>query len=341
MKHFSEFLVEKSMAPSEAMKVLGLTPGFSADDLADAHKNAVRKFHPDRPGGDAEKMVLANNARDALRGKGGAGSMHYDPVETQQRHRDMDEKRKAYAQVARDTADAHLNIEAFVSHFTDVFEEPFAVTKAGWWAKDPTLPRYHQASYAAEFANASRSIVTDFLFYIDYSDLFGSKTLSNPEIGLNMSISSSILYNRKKVKLSQSNYRMDRAYKVLSDPNVLFPADKLKTQAAKSSTRKLSKRDVLLTFEKRTACRRAVQRDANLGVRAGRQIPCRLLPHFRCAVRGVMGLQRHLRKASAHRASRRVRRDCRRRQVHDLHHECLARPSTEPQCRGRNTRHGD
>ena len=250
MKHFSEFLVEKSMAPSEAMKVLGLTPGFSADDLADAHKNAVRKFHPDRPGGDAEKMVLANNARDALRGKGGAGSMHYDPVETQQRHRDMDEKRKAYAQVARDTADAHLNIEAFVSHFTDVFEEPFAVTKAGWWAKDPTLPRYHQASYAAEFANASRSIVTDFLFYIDYSDLFGSKTLSNPEIGLNMSISSSILYNRKKVKLSQSNYRMDRAYKVLSDPNVLFPADKLKTQAAKSSTRKLSKRDVLLTFEK-------------------------------------------------------------------------------------------
>lgn len=233
------------------MKVLGLKPGFSADDLANAHKTAVRQFHPDRPGGNAEKMVQANNARDALKGQQGRGGWSaqddedYYGTGAQQRHRDMEEKRKAYAQVAKEAAEAHLKLDAFVSHFTNIFEEPFSITKAGWWTNDPT-----QASYAAEFTNAVRSIVTNFTFYIDYSDLFGSKTLSNPEVGLNMTISSTILYNRKKVKLSQSNYRLDRAYKVLSDPDVLFPSAKLKTQAAKSTTRKLSKRDVLLTFEK-------------------------------------------------------------------------------------------
>ena len=229
--------------------MLGLKPGFSADDLADAHKAAVRKFHPDRQGGDNEKMIQANNARDALKGNRGGPSGgdtagdETDWLQHFQKHRDHEEKRAAYAQVARDAADAHLDLNAFVSHFTDVFEELFT-TKAGW------LTGATQASYSAEFANESRSIVTSFTMYIDYSDLFGSKTLSNPEAGLNMTISSTILYNRKKVKLSQQNYRLDRAYKVLSDPNVLFPADKLKSQAKKSSGRKLSKRDVLLTFEK-------------------------------------------------------------------------------------------
>ncbi len=43
---------------------------------------------------------------------------------------------------------------------------------------------------------------------------------------------------------------MSREYKVLYDPEVLFLADKLKSQAEKSAIRKISRRDVLLTFEK-------------------------------------------------------------------------------------------
>lgn len=247
MKTFTQFLVEKTSF-DDALKVLGLTPGFSAGELEKAHKDAVRKFHPDRNPGDAsaaDKMARANDARDVLKSRTGAGMQGGDDYKSrQQSYADMDAKRKAYAQVARDAAEAHLDISGFADHFQNIFGESFK-TKSGWWGGDATV-----ASYQAEFWNASRSIVLSFSLHIDYTDLYTANKISGADSGLSMSIISDILYNRKKVKLTQRNYRMENEYKVLSDPEVLFPSAKLKSQMAKDTARKLSKRDVLLTFQK-------------------------------------------------------------------------------------------
>lgn len=192
----------------------------------------MRLYHPDRPGGSNEKMSQANAARDALKARVGNGSVgrpagEYGQGDSQERnraqeYRDMDEKRKAYAQVARDAANKHLNIPAFVQHFTTIFGEPFVVTKQEWKKENPTV-----ASYDAQFENGARSIVLSFSIYIDYTELYRSRSIAADGSGLSMSIISDILYNRKKVKLTQSNYRMDNQYKVLSDPEQLFPAEKL------------------------------------------------------------------------------------------------------------------
>lgn len=40
MKSFHEFLVEREMPVPDAMKILGLKSGFTADDLAKAHNTA-------------------------------------------------------------------------------------------------------------------------------------------------------------------------------------------------------------------------------------------------------------------------------------------------------------
>lgn len=43
-------------------KILGVHPGSSDDDIKDAHRRASRKYHPDRPGGDAEMFRKAQEA---------------------------------------------------------------------------------------------------------------------------------------------------------------------------------------------------------------------------------------------------------------------------------------
>ena len=44
---------------------LGLTRPFTADDVTHAARRLAKEYHPDRPGGDAEKMKAVNAAKEA------------------------------------------------------------------------------------------------------------------------------------------------------------------------------------------------------------------------------------------------------------------------------------
>ena len=72
MLNFQRFLTEREMDYQQALETLGLKPGFLAAELDAAHKAAVMKYHPDRPGGDTAKMAAANAARDSLKNPSGA-----------------------------------------------------------------------------------------------------------------------------------------------------------------------------------------------------------------------------------------------------------------------------
>jgi hypothetical protein len=56
------------MSVSEALDILGLKPGASDEDVRTAHRNLMKKFHPDQ-GGNTYLATKINAAKDALLAK--------------------------------------------------------------------------------------------------------------------------------------------------------------------------------------------------------------------------------------------------------------------------------
>ena len=152
----------------------------------------------------------------------------------------MDRKRKDAQAKAKNAAENALNLGAFVDHFTKVFGEQFTITKRNWSAS-----RMH-VTFDAEFRNKAYTTILSFSLYIDYSPMV--MDINSNE--WSASIISEILYNRKKVKLSQAHYNSIKDINALKNPELLFPAAKLKKQTAKAGEKPLKKADVLLTFKK-------------------------------------------------------------------------------------------
>ena len=62
---------EPSMPLADAYAVLGLSPTASLEEAKKRYRTLANLFHPDRPGGYNEAMVLLNNAYDRIKkGKG-------------------------------------------------------------------------------------------------------------------------------------------------------------------------------------------------------------------------------------------------------------------------------
>jgi preprotein translocase subunit Sec63 len=54
------------MTRHEALLVLGLAEGASSEDIERAHRQLIRKLHPDTPGGSTYLTSQINQARDVL-----------------------------------------------------------------------------------------------------------------------------------------------------------------------------------------------------------------------------------------------------------------------------------
>jgi|RhiMethySRZTD1v2_1073278.scaffolds.fasta_scaffold561847_2 DnaJ-like protein len=70
------------MTTVEACSLLGLPVTFSASDLKRAYRRAAAANHPDC-GGDAERMVLVNEAYEVLSSPGGGDAFELNPEHEQ------------------------------------------------------------------------------------------------------------------------------------------------------------------------------------------------------------------------------------------------------------------
>jgi DnaJ family protein C protein 19 len=58
---------KQTMSTEEAMEVLGLKPGYTREDVIQAHRRMMQKLHPDRGGSDYLAAQI-NKAKDTLTG---------------------------------------------------------------------------------------------------------------------------------------------------------------------------------------------------------------------------------------------------------------------------------
>lgn len=243
MKTFAQLF--ENMNYPEALKVFGYKGGdFNGAQLKADYKKLALQFHPDR-GGSTEKMKQVNAAYETLRNSGGSSGIERESNE------ERTDRVKMFGKTTLESVLQKFKPEAFVKYFEGIFPgdsfdyktESTNISKMG--------PYSSFIQVQTEFFNKDRSTVIDFNVSVNFSSLFGVQALGQGgEYGLSMILSTSILYNRRKLKLSPKNYSFEDNYSVLADPAQLFPADKFARSKKTDTKRKMSKRDVILTFEK-------------------------------------------------------------------------------------------
>lgn len=204
-----------------------------------------KKNHPDR-GGSHEKMILITQAYELLK-KSNATTTYFKPIDREA------EKKRA---------------EEIVNTMKEMFERTFSPEKILAYLSQFTLEdldievsNYDKASYYAEYSsivvevevfNPDRSLMFYLSYYISYNDIssgLGNDTLDADEIMYDYNITSYVLYNNRKQKLQQKNWRWQIGKEKAFDYSDIFPASKLEklfSTGGKKSFRKADFQTLLL-----------------------------------------------------------------------------------------------
>jgi curved DNA-binding protein CbpA len=244
---FKEFLREdKGMTLDQALKVFGLTSIPSVDDLSTKRKTLARQFHTDLGSGNTEKMQEVNRAydviADALKRGGSVASSRINWEE-------IDKKYEAAYYIVHKAVGMIFKAQPFEDHFKRIFGEPFVgeIVRSAY-----SHSNSGSVWFTGTFDNDSKTIVLTMTVTIDYSPMTratlggGSNSIEN----LTLNIYTTILANRRKVKLSKRDYAWKQAWAAMTNPEITFPTEKLKESVGKAAARKMSKRDVLLTLSR-------------------------------------------------------------------------------------------
>lgn len=240
-KNFKDLF--ESMTQAVAMKTLGLTGAYSDDDVKAAYRQAAKANHPDR-GGSTEKMQAVNSAYDLLKGTAGKAEAARESFQDKQA-RAKEEKQVIYNFVSH-MFDKFFDLNAYLAYFKEMsggktFHVERNIVSGSWGSTTVTY----------KFYDDEKSIFFDMTAY---AQVFITKALGagidKPELD-KMGISTDVLVNRAKHKMTQSNYNREETEKFMKDPTVLFPKAKLKKIFGGSAkVKKLKKADYILTIKK-------------------------------------------------------------------------------------------
>lgn len=232
----------ESMNQAIAMKTLGLGSRFTEDDLKAAYRKAAKDNHPDR-GGSTEKMQAINSAYDFLKASVSNGSTYsFHDMKTKR-----EEEKRVIINFVTHMFDKFFDVDAYLAYFTEM---------SG--GKKFKYERKIVSSFTASFVTVQYRFESEdasVFFDIDASShVFIRKALGSgidkPELE-KMGITTSVLINRSKVKMTQSNYNQTETEKFMKDPKVLFPTAKLKKAfGGGAKAKKLKRADYVLTIQK-------------------------------------------------------------------------------------------
>ena len=243
MKTFKQFMAEAVITVPDALKIMGFQAVPSSEVLKTSYKKLAVKYHPDKPGGDLVTMQKVNAAYDLLQKVTSGGGLTNGKEKEE-----YDERARIYQSLALRALQEKFHPLEFVNHFNRIFGDTFTYVIT---TSDITKKwRVSNVWLDCEFSNSDKSTTFDIHVTADWTKLFDTPALAAENLGFPMYIATTIYHNRRKIKLTNSNYRFDKDYRVLSDPETLFPTDKLGAKKSTEKNRKMSKRDVILAFEK-------------------------------------------------------------------------------------------
>lgn len=238
-KMFNELF--ESLTQATAMKALGLMGSYTDDQLKAAYRKAAKENHPDR-GGSTEKMQVVNSAYEVLKG---SDSPAAQAASHAQRKQKQQEEKHVVTNFVTHMFDKFFDTQAYLDYFSKMSGKTFTFERkivVGDWGT---------ASVDYKFSSEDRTVFFDMNAY---AHVFITKALGagidKPELD-KMGMSTEVLIDRKKVKMTQSNYNQSETEKFMKDPKILFPEAKLKKAfAGDKKVKPLKKADYVLFVKK-------------------------------------------------------------------------------------------
>ncbi|QAY01324.1 hypothetical protein ZPAH1_orf00310 [Aeromonas phage ZPAH1] len=238
-KMFDQLL--ESMNQAIALKTLGLSSNFTEEELKAAYRKAAKDNHPDR-GGSTEKMQSVNSAYEELKNSGSSATREASWAQRKQKQED---EKRVVTNFVTHMFDKFFDINAYLDYFQKMSGKKFTFERkinVGTWGT---------ASVDYKFSSEDRSVFFDLnaMAHVFITKALGAG-IDKPELD-KMGVFTEVLIDRKKVKMSQSNYNQSETEKFMKDPKILFPETKLKKAfSADKKVKPLKKADYVLFVKK-------------------------------------------------------------------------------------------
>jgi curved DNA-binding protein CbpA len=241
----------KEMTMDQAFAVFGLQRGADPEEIKNRYKKLALMNHPDR-GGSLEAMKDVNNAWDLLKKvKSGGSSSGIDWKKTEQEYRNLGVGIKNKL-----SNEFHYHADLFLKHFEELTGKKFRWEYTRVYPTERTRGTPYSAGYEIQFTSEDKETIFSFEVSANLTDIKYSKGLGWADnVDFTLFIMAYGLHDSRKVKISRSNYSWSNNHNVLRNPELIFPANKLKKILKTVGSKEFKKKDMEVYLMKKLDAR--------------------------------------------------------------------------------------
>lgn len=245
------FLTERIRNLSDALELFGIKKVPDEKELKDLYRKLSIQNHPDK-GGSVEMMQDVNAAYELLRNNIGKGKVELD---WKQIKKEWEDRNKTQVSNMSAMFDDEFNIEELVKYLQQFTQDELQYTvednidKIRDWSS-PFL------SYTVhiEVFNVDRTTVFMLEYYMSYNFNSGggltSSEVDEKDILYSVSINANIYHDKRKEKVSKSDYQYRVGRTSFTDFDTIFPVKKLQKVFSGSVKKAFKKSDMLLGLQR-------------------------------------------------------------------------------------------
>ncbi len=252
MKSFKTYLKEAKMTYDEALKIFGVSNGYTEEILKKKYKELAIANHPDKGGSNA-KMQDINVANDLLK-----KSIGHSGSTISGGGFDWAASNKEYKDTAGNiiiTMQKNFVPKAFTEYFKKFSGLDFEAKITKIYPLDVDLEKaysIHNAIFNVEFFTHDRETVFTLNASVYISDVISGGLSSGDVAGeAPTSVTAFGFHNNKKQKMGQKDYKFGQSQAILSKPELMFPEAKMKKIFGGVVTGKFKKQDMEVGLQKK------------------------------------------------------------------------------------------